>query len=142
MAATGAIRSDGVVTPVRHVDAKLAAARLADPDVVFVPTTPTETSDVTTVASHRGAATPDRVIGGWLNTRRYEQAGRLAGSQPGTVDVAVVVDDIRQALSWLCGRTRRPATCALADGAAGVALPAARTADASTHRTPRAFGPL
>jgi hypothetical protein len=32
------------------------------------------------------------------------------------------VDDIRQAMAWLCGRTQRDAACALAHTAAAVPL--------------------
>ena len=112
---------DGVITPVRHVDAKLAAARLAHPDVFFAPTIPPGNGDITTVVSHQGQPTSDRTIGDWLNTAGYEHAGRIAATHPGTLAL-VTIDDIRQALSWLCGRTQRPATCTLADTAAATPL--------------------
>jgi hypothetical protein len=59
VAATGALGSDGVVTSVRMVDAKLAAARLADADVFFAPTMPAGEIGVA-VTSRQGTPTPDR----------------------------------------------------------------------------------
>ena len=131
VAATGAIFSDGVITAVGHVDAKLAAARLAHPDVFFAPTIPPGSGPITTVAYHQGPRTADRTIGDWLNTAGYEHAGRIAATHPDTLAL-VPIHDIRQALSWLCGRTQRPATCTLANTAAATPLPIARP-----HNPPR-----
>ena len=74
---------------------------------------------------HQGQRTADRTIGDWLNTTGYEHAGRIAATHPDTLAL-VAVHDIRQALSWLCGRTQRPATCALAETVASTPLPIAR----------------
>jgi hypothetical protein len=125
VAATGAIGSDGVVTAVRMVDAKLAAARLAGVDVFFAPNLGADSPDVTRVVSHRGTPAAERAIGDWLDTDAYERAGRAAARHPGGLSV-VEVDDVRQALAWLCGRTDRPATCALAHRAAATPIRAAR----------------
>src|SRR4051794_1663185 len=54
VAATGSIGSDGSVTAVRMVDAKVAAARLAAADVVFGPDFPMSAGSVTRVPSHAG----------------------------------------------------------------------------------------
>ena len=125
VAATGAILGDGIITPVRHVDAKLAAARVAHPNVFFAPSIPAGAGPVTTVVDHQGRRTADRTIGDWLNTAGYEDAGRIAATHPDTLAL-VPVHDIRQALSWLCGRTQRSATCTVADNAAATPLPIAR----------------
>ena len=125
VAATGSILGDGVITAVRHVDAKLAAARLSDPDVFFAPHIPPDSGAVTTVVYHQGERTADRTIGDWLNTAGYEHAGRIAATHPDILAL-VPIHDIRQALSWLCGRTQRPATCTLADITAATPLPIAR----------------
>jgi hypothetical protein len=124
VAATGTIGSDGVVTAVRLVDAKLAAARLAGSDVVFSPDFPDGSGHVTTIPSHRGERSSTRTIGDWLNTGGYEDAGRAAAQHPGEAAL-VVVDDVRQVLAWLCGRTMQAVTCALAHTAAAVPAPAA-----------------
>ena len=109
--ATGSLGSDGTVTAVRMVDAKVAAARLAGADVVFAPDFPAGTGAVMSVPSHHGRPTADRPIGDWLNTSGFEAAGRVATA--GTVAL-VQVDDVRQALAWLCGRTGRAETCSTA----------------------------
>jgi hypothetical protein len=132
VAATGAIGSDGVVTAVRMVDAKLAAARLAGVDVVFGPELGADEAAATRVVSHVGPPARERSIGDWLATDAYERAGRAASLRPGAVAV-VEVDDVRQALAWLCGRTGRAATCALAHRAAAVPLLTARPYVATTR---------
>jgi hypothetical protein len=124
VAATGSIGSDGTVTAVRLVDAKVAAARLAAADVVFAPDFPTGAGPVTRVSSHGGEPTVDRAIGDWLNTGGFEAAGRAAASRSGTA--LVQIDDVRQALAWLCGRTGLRLTCDVARAAASVPLIVAR----------------
>jgi len=110
---------------VRMVDAKLAAARAGGADVFFTPERPSA-APAAAIASHAGRPAPERTIGDWLATAAYEAAGRAArGTPPGTAAV-VVVDDVRQAIAWLCGRTQLDATCAVAHAAAGAALGAAR----------------
>ena len=64
-------------------------------------------------------------IGDWLNTAGYELAGRAASAHAGEIAL-VQVDDVRQALAWLCGRTQQPETCAVAHAAAAVPFAAAR----------------
>ncbi len=124
VAATGALGSDGVVTSVRMVEAKLAAARLARADVFFAPSMPAGEVAVA-VASHQGQPAADGAIGDWLNTAGYELAGRAASAHAGEIAL-VPVDDVRQALAWLCGRTQQPETCAVAHAAAAVPFDAAR----------------
>jgi hypothetical protein len=124
VAATGAVGSDGVVTSVRMVEAKLAAARLARSDVFFAPAIPAG-EVAAMVLSHQGRPEAPGAIGDWLNTEGYELAGRAASAQSG-VAALVQVDDVRQALAWLCGRTQRPETCAVAQAAAAVPFDAAR----------------
>ena len=135
IAATGSIGSDGSVTAVRMVDAKLAAARLAAADVVFAPDFPTGHGPVIHVPSHGGQPTPERTIGDWLGTAGYEAAGRAATASTGPA--LVQVDDVRQALAWLCGRTALPTTCTLARSAAARPSPSlAPVSDPSLNRRP------
>jgi hypothetical protein len=125
VAGTGSIGSDGVLTAVRGVDAKLAAARLARADVVFAPDFPAGSPPVTTVISHVGPDTRGRTIGEWLNTTAYESAGRRAALRPGELAL-VQVDDVRQALAWLCGRTGGRLVCAVARAAGRASVGEAR----------------
>jgi hypothetical protein len=76
VAATGSLGSDGSVTDVRMVDAKLAAARLVPVDVVFAPHFPAGAGSATVLASHLGRPDANRTIGDWLNAAGYEAAGR------------------------------------------------------------------
>ena len=122
VAGTGAIGPDGVVIRVKMVDVKVAAALLTRPDVVFTPTAPNGTEHVTIVESqHTRIPDADSTVGEWHNVSGYEQAGRVAASQPGTV-AFVVVHDIRQALAFLCGRTDTATTCAVARTAASIPI--------------------
>ena len=86
---------------------------------------------------HQGPRTADRTIGDWLNTAGYEHAGRIAATHPDTLAL-VPIHDIRQALSWLCGRTQRPATCTLADTAAATPLADIRMHSPTTTTTTQA----
>ena len=143
VAATGSIGSDGSVTDVRMVGAKLAAARLVPVDVVFAPQFPSGTASVTLVPSHLGRPDANRTIGDWLNTDGYEAAGRQAAGRSGTIAL-VGVDDIRQALAWLCGRVGQPLTCSVAHAAEAVPLSVARpyvTADANAATSAPRSGP-
>jgi hypothetical protein len=125
VAGTGTVGSDGVVTAVRGVDAKLAAARLAAADVMFSPDFPPGTGAVSEVTSHVGHDDPDRRIGDWLNTAAYEHAGRLAAADAGSLAL-VRVDDVRQALAWLCGRTESHVVCDVAHAASRATVRQAR----------------
>ena len=113
VAGSGGIGPDGAVFPVSNLEIKVAAAMLAEPDVVFTTRPPKQVEPVTIVATQ-----PSRhpaggyTIGEWLNLIGFEQAGRLAASHPGTA--VVVVHDVRQALAWLCGRTGSAIACATA----------------------------
>jgi hypothetical protein len=123
--ATGQVFSDGTVTSVRHVDAKLAAAQLINSHVFFTAEFPPDTSNVSDPAQSSTVPDLGRTIGEWLNIDGYEVAGRLAASQPDTLAL-VAVDDVRQALAWLCGRTQLSATCTVAHDAAAIPYTAAR----------------
>lgn len=125
IAGTGAIISDGTVIPVRMVDAKLAAARVAAVDVFFARDLPPGSGAVTVVEHHQGTPRLDRTIGEWLNTAGYETAGRDATKHPDTLAI-VEVSDVRQALAWLCGRTQQATTCNLAHTASATTVAQAR----------------
>jgi len=125
VAGTGAMGSDGVVTGVRGVDAKLAAARLAHVDVMFAPDFPAGTLSVTRVIAHVGSNDPERSIGDWLNAAGYESAGRRAAVVGGRIAL-VQIDDVRQALAWLCGRTGGRVVCAVAHAASSASVREAR----------------
>ncbi|MBK5331670.1 MAG: hypothetical protein JJD93_06860 [Ilumatobacteraceae bacterium] len=114
IAGTGGVGSDGVVTPASGLDAKVAAAVLTRPDVIFTTSAPELIEHVTIVESQH-TRNPDVgfTVGEWLNVSGYEQAGRKAAGHPGTIAV-IVVHDLRQALAWLCGRTNNIITCAAA----------------------------
>jgi hypothetical protein len=115
VAGTGSIGKDGVVLPVSNVEIKVAAALLAEPDVIFSPR-PSKFVENTTVieSEHTRIPADGYTIGEWLNVRGYEQAGRDAANRPG-VTAFVVVHDFRQALAFLCGRTSNETTCAAAN---------------------------
>ena len=138
VAATGTIGFDGSVTPVRMVDAKVAAASLAGADVVFAPDFPAGMGPVTRVSSHVGDPTPGRTVGDWLNTTGFEAAGRKAASGTRAGLVLGPVDDVRQAVAWLCGRTGLRPTCRLARTAASVPLASARPYSVSSRAGARA----
>jgi hypothetical protein len=123
LAGTGAINSDGAVEPVRMVDAKLAAARAADADVFFA-RDPLPGAQITADTSD-GGPRADQPIGVWLETARYEVAGREAASQPRRLAIVQVID-VRQALAWLCGRTGQAGTCEIAHAASAVLFADAR----------------
>jgi hypothetical protein len=122
IAGTGGIGDNGVVTPASNVEIKLAAAALTHPDVVFSPRPSKWVDDVTIVESeHTRTPDPGYSIGEWLNLDGFEQAGRDAAGNAGTV-AYVVVHDLRQVLAWLCGRTATELTCALARQSAVIPL--------------------
>jgi hypothetical protein len=139
VAATGTVGSDGAVTSVRMVEAKLAAARLIPADVMFAPELPAGTPGVTVVPSHAGWPAADRAIGDWLNTDGYEVAGRAARGSTGIALVSV--DDARQALAWLCGRTAGAVVCAVAHAAAAVPIGWARPYTHTRGVAPERAGP-
>ena len=122
IAGTGGVGPDGVVTPAVGVDAKVAAAMLARPDVVFTTSPPDSIDNVTVVESHH-TRIPDigYTVGQWLNVSGYEQAGHNAARDPRTIAI-VVVHDLRQALAWLCGRTDNTSTCTAAQKMATIPI--------------------
>ena len=114
VAGSGGIGPDGTVFPVSNLEVKVAAAMLSRPDVIFTTRPPKQTEHVTIVESEPTPdPTGDYTVGDWLNVIGYQQAGRIAANQPGTVAV-VVVHDLRQVLAWLCGRTNDAIVCAIA----------------------------
>lgn len=122
VAGTGMVSLDGLVGPVKGIDVKVAAAKLTRPDVIFTPRPPKSVQHVTLVESgntrHPAAGYS---TGEWLNVGGFEQAGRVAATHAGTVAI-VVVYDLRQALSWLCGRTSIASVCELARTSANVPI--------------------
>jgi hypothetical protein len=122
VAGTGGIRPDGLAFPVKGIDVKVATAMLTRPDVVFVTRPPTSIENVTIVQSRTERIPVDGyTVGEWLNVFGYEQAGRDAAGHPGTAPV-VVVHDLRQALTWLCGRTDGESVCAVAHRSASIPI--------------------
>lgn len=122
VAGSGGIGLDGVVTPVDGIEAKVAAALLTHPGVVFTSTPPGSVKDVTVVESmHTRTVDAGFTVAQWLNLAGYEQAGRAASTRPGAPDV-VVVHGVRQALAYLCGRTRRAEVCDAAGAAATIPI--------------------
>ena len=125
VAGTGSIGSDGTVTAVRGVDAKLAAARLAHADVMFAPDFPSGTGPVTTVTPTSVATTPIDASATGSTPRATRTPAAVPPREPGHLAL-VQIDDARQALSWLCGRTDNPVACAVAHAAANASIRLAR----------------
>jgi hypothetical protein len=122
VAGTGMVGLDGVVGTVTEIEVKVAAAVLTRPDVIFTPRPPKTVHDVTVIESRNSRhPTAGYTTGEWLNVARFEQAGRIAATHPGTVAV-VVVNDLRQALAWLCGRTNSATACQLARSSANLPI--------------------
>lgn len=122
VAGSGGVGPDGLVIPAFGLEAKVAAALLTGPDVVFTTSAPRLNINVTVVKSeHTRLMSAGHTVAQWLNLVGYEQAGRLAASHHGTVAV-VVVHDVRQALAYLCGRTSRPSNCAAAARSAAIPI--------------------
>jgi hypothetical protein len=114
VAGTGGISPNGFAFSVKGIDVKVATAMLTRPDVIFVTGAPKLVENVTIIVSLEERIPVDgHTVAEWLNAAGYEQAGRVAAGNPGTVSV-VVVHDLRQALAWLCGRTDGASVCALA----------------------------
>lgn len=127
VAGTGGIGADGRVFPVSHVEVKVAAALLAQPDVVFTPRPPRL---IDPAAVFEAVPTvpygADDSVSGWLHLGAYRDNGRQAGQHPGAT-AFVVVHDVRQALAWLCGRTGDRQLCELAQRSAGLSIPVGRS---------------
>src|SRR3954454_20820149 len=122
VAGTGGIAVDGFAYAVSGIDVKVATAMLTQPDVIFTTEPPTSSEHVTILESRSARVrTGADTIAGLLNLDGYERAGRSAATQPGTA-VVVVVQDLRQALAWLCGRTGSTTACGIADRTANVAI--------------------
>ena len=126
VAGTGGISVDGYVFSVAGIEAKVATALLARPDVIFTPR-PSKLVEHTTVigaVDNRYPAAGD-TIADWLDLGSYEQAGRDAAGHAGTV-AFVVVHDFRQALAWLCGRTSSVTACVIAHRSGGIPIAVAK----------------
>lgn len=122
IAATGGVGPDGVVTPAFGIDAKVSAALLTRPDVIFTTSAPQSTDHVTIIESHHTRnPDPGYTVAEWLNLDHYQQAGQDAAKHQGTLAL-VVVHDLRQALAWLCGRTHNTTTCTTASRAATISI--------------------
>ena len=122
VAGTGGIGSDGVVMPVNGVDAKLAAAMLTRPDIVFATSAPHGIRNVTIVDSdHTRLPTSGSAVAAHLNLTGYRNAGQVDASSRHDAHVAVV-HDVRQALAYLCGYTALSTTCELADRSAALPI--------------------
>jgi hypothetical protein len=135
VAGTGGVGPDGVVFPVSNLEIKVAAALLTRPDVIFTTRPPEQTEHVTIVESQLTRYPTDGFTPGeWLNVIGYQQAGRIAASDPGTVAV-VVVHDLRQVLAWLCGRTESAIACAVARSSTSIPI-GAKTAGAGARDKP------
>ncbi len=127
VAGTGGMGADGRVLPVSHVEVKVAAALLTQPDVVFTPR-PSKLIEDTHIfrALPSGPFAAGGSVTDWLHVDAYRDAGREAAQRPG-VTAFVVVHDVRQALAWLCGRTGDRQVCALARAAASLPIPEGRS---------------
>jgi hypothetical protein len=122
VAGTGGIATNGAVFKVSGIEVKVAAAMLTRPDVVFTPRPSTLTEHSQIVESELTPTPTDGdSVGDWLDVIGYEQAGRNAADDDGTV-AFVVVHDFRQALAWLCGRTGSATTCAIAHRSASIRI--------------------
>lgn len=122
VAGTGMVGLDGVVGPVTEIDVKVAAAMLTRPDVIFTPKPPKSVAGITVIESQQTRhPTSGYTTSQWLNLAAFERAGRVAATHSGTTAI-VVVNDLRQTLAWLCGRTNNPTTCQLADTAADLPI--------------------
>jgi hypothetical protein len=113
IAGTGGVGPDGVVIPAFGIDAKVAAAMLTRPNVIFTTSPPDSIGNVTIVESeHLRLPTAGAAVGELLNVAGYKKAGRVAASHAESLAI-VVVHDLRQALAWLCGRTDSATVCAV-----------------------------
>jgi hypothetical protein len=115
LAATGVIAPEGGIQPIGGLEEKLAAARSAGVDVVFVPAL----NDLGAVPGNGGRVQAFEVairrVGLWPwqpavgATEPYAAAGQAARSGDGTAVVAV--SEPADAFAWLCGRTGAVAPC-------------------------------
>ena len=122
---TGGIGADGRVLPVSHVEAKVAAALLTQPDVVFSPRASKLIGSAFAVPQSRPYSAGESVTE-WLHLDAYRAAGNDAANHVG-VTAFVVVHDVRQALAWLCGRTGDREVCDVAQHAASLPIPDGRS---------------
>jgi predicted S18 family serine protease len=103
VAATGQIDPDGYLRGIEHIDAKTAAASLADVDVLFTPTVPTSNAGDAPAARIVGEIARDTTSGDSfhdpdrLRTLRQWGATRPAGMD--VVDVRHVID----VSAYMCG---------------------------------------
>jgi hypothetical protein len=126
VAGTGGIGADGGVLPVGHVEAKVAAALLTRPDVVFTPRPSKLIDDALIFRSLASTSFEGGSVSDWLQLDAYRVAGQKAAQHSG-VTAFVVVHDIRQALAWLCGRTGGSQVCGIAQASASLPISAGRS---------------
>ena len=118
VAATGALAVDDYVLPIKAIDEKSAAAHLADADVLFTPSTPSDATLALYASRFVGELFRARDTGSdlagerlWTNYRRW------GADRPEGMDV-VAVRHIGDVAAYLCGAGADVA-CAIADTLAG-----------------------
>lgn len=103
VAATGQLSSEGHLRGIDHIDAKAAAADLADVDVLFTPTLPTKQTLEAHAARLVGEIARDPHMGGALNDPRRLAAFRQWGAdRPVGMDV-VDARHLIDVSAYLCG---------------------------------------
>jgi hypothetical protein len=103
VAATGRLGPDGHLNSIDHIDAKTAAAHLADADVLFTPSAPTSKARDTHSARFVGELTRDPNVGATLNDpRRVETFHQWGTSRPNGMDI-IDTRHLIDVASYLCG---------------------------------------
>jgi hypothetical protein len=103
VAATGRLEPEGHVGSIDHIDAKTAAAHLADADVLFTPSVPSAETRDAYGTRFVGELVRDPSTGVTLNDpRRLEIFHRWGASRPNGMDI-VDVRHLIDVASYLCG---------------------------------------
>ena len=103
VAATGQLAPDGHIGGIDNIDAKTVAARLADADVLFTPTIPTERVRAAHGARLVGEVARDPKAGRSLNDpRRLADFRQWGASRPAAMDI-VDARHLIDVSSYLCG---------------------------------------
>jgi hypothetical protein len=103
VAATGRLGPDGHVSSIHHIDAKTAAAHLANADVLFTPSIPTNAIRDTHSARLVGELIRDPNTGATLNDpHRVEMFHQWGASRPDGMDI-VDARHLIDVASYLCG---------------------------------------
>jgi hypothetical protein len=114
VAATGRLTSDGYVHPINAINEKMAAAHLADADVIFTPSTPDAEHLDTFSARHVGELFRARNTGSTLgDERRLGNYHTWGTTQPDGLDI-VGIRHIADVAAYLCGNGATYA-CEVAD---------------------------